>query len=92
MSKKVNDVVKAFGNNIEEAAKKLQVKFQGFCILHPEFEGANLEFDAGTFVKDGKTMAWAKLYQTIEVEDEPIVSHPEVAKKSAKKSRKAKVA
>lgn len=91
MAKKVNDVVKAFGSNIEEATKKLQTKFTGFCILHPEFSGAELEYDAGTFQKDGKECAWAKLFQYVE-EEEPVANHPEVSKKSAKKSRKAKVA
>lgn len=92
MTKKVTDIVKAFGGSIEEATKKLQQKFSGFCILHPEFANAGLEYDAGTFVKDGKDMAWAKLFQEVEVEEEAVANHPEV--KAAKKSgkRKAKVA
>ena len=92
--KKVNDVVKAYGKDVEEATAKLKKKFSGFCILHPEFAGAELEYDAGDFTKaDGTQGSWAKLFQIVEIPDEePIVGHPEVAKKSAKKSRKAKVA
>lgn len=94
MTKKVNDVVKAFGKDIEEATKKLQQKFSGFCILHPEFANVGLEYDAGTFVKDGKDMAWAKLFQEIEVEEEAAANHPEVAapKKGGKRKKNVKVA
>lgn len=88
MAKKVNDVVKAFGKDIEEATKKLQSKLTGFCILHPEFAGAALEYDAGTFTKDGKEMAWAKLFQYVEEEEEPVANHPEVA--APKKGRRKK--
>ena len=87
MAKKINDVVKAFGKDIEEASKKLQQKFSGFCILHPEFANAGLVYDAGTFVKDGKDMAWAKLFQEVE-EEEPVANHPEVA--APKKGRRKK--
>lgn len=93
MTKKINDVVKAFGKDIEEATKKLQTKLTGFCILHPEFSNAELEYDAGTFTKDGKEMAWAKLFQVVE-EEEPVANHPEVAapKKGGKRKKNVKVA
>ena len=90
MAKKVNDVVKAFGKDIEEATKKLVDKKNGFVILHPEFAGVELEYDAGTFTKDGKEMAWAKLFQYVE-EEEPVANHPEM-KPAAKKPRKPKKA
>lgn len=92
MTKKVNDVCKAYGKDIEEATEKLKKKFNGFCVLHPEFSNAELEYDAGDFTKaDGTQGSWAKLFQYVE-EGEPIANHPEVAKKSNKRKSKAKVA
>jgi hypothetical protein len=88
--KKVNEVCKAFGKDVEEATQKLQTKFKGFCILHPEFTNAELDYDAGSFVKaDGTQGAWAKLFQEIEVEDTPVKNHPEMKQKKPKKAKVA---
>lgn len=92
MTKKYDDVIKAFGKDIEEASKKLSAKKKGFLVLHPEFNEADLHYDADTFVKeDGSVGAWAKLYQVVEVDDEPVANHPQIAPKKGNK-RKPKVA
>lgn len=91
MAKKVVEVCKAFGNDIEAATKKLQAKFKGFVIIHPEFTDVELDYDAGEFEKNGETKAWAKFTQEVEVDDEPVVNHPQMAKKPSNK-KKAKVA
>lgn len=95
MAKKVvtNDVVKAFGVDIEDATRKLQNKLKGFLIIHPEFAGAALDYDAGEFEKNGETKAWAKFTHTVEVEDETVANHPEVkAANKPSNKKKAKVA
>lgn len=92
MAKKVVEVCKAFGNDIEQATKKLQSKFKGFVIIHPEFNGVELDYDAGEFEKNGETKAWAKFTQEVEVDDEPVANHPQMAAKKSSNKKKAKVA
>lgn len=94
MAKKVvtNDVVKAFGVDIEDATRKLQNKLKGFLIIHPEFAGVEMDYDAGEFTtREGETKAWAKFTHTCEVEVEEVKNNPQM-KAPKKPSKKAKVA
>ena len=92
MTKKTVDICKAFGANIEEATHKLVQKFKGVCIVRPEFADCEKEYDSGEFEKDGKTRAWAKFTYEVEVDDKPLVNHPEVKQAKPKNRKKAKVA
>lgn len=92
MSKVTKDICKGFGKTVEEATERLQQKFTGLCIIKPEFKDCEKDYDAGPFMKDGEEHWWAKFTQEVEVDDEPVANHPQMAAKKSSNKKKAKVA